>query len=75
MNSPWTALGTPAISIPLPVGSGLPLGLQLTADHGQDARLLGQRYCCMHCKRQIEILDAVSLPTKCRHIGVLKHCS
>jgi len=40
MNSPWTALGTPAISIPLPVGSGLPLGLQLTADHGQDARLL-----------------------------------
>lgn len=40
MNSPWTALGTPAISIPLPVGSGLPLGLQLTADRGQDARLL-----------------------------------
>jgi Asp-tRNA(Asn)/Glu-tRNA(Gln) amidotransferase A subunit family amidase len=40
MNSPWTALGTPAISIPLPVSSGLPLGLQLTADHGQDARLL-----------------------------------
>jgi Asp-tRNA(Asn)/Glu-tRNA(Gln) amidotransferase A subunit family amidase len=40
MNSPWTALGTPAISIPLPVGGGLPLGLQLTADHGQDARLL-----------------------------------
>jgi Asp-tRNA(Asn)/Glu-tRNA(Gln) amidotransferase A subunit family amidase len=26
MNSPWTALGTPAISIPLPVPSGLPLG-------------------------------------------------
>jgi Asp-tRNA(Asn)/Glu-tRNA(Gln) amidotransferase A subunit family amidase len=40
MNSPWTALGTPAISIPLPVAHGLPLGLQLTADHGQDARLL-----------------------------------
>jgi Asp-tRNA(Asn)/Glu-tRNA(Gln) amidotransferase A subunit family amidase len=40
MNSPWTALGTPAISIPLPVGNGLPLGLQLTADHGHDARLL-----------------------------------
>ncbi len=40
MNSPWTALGTPAISIPLPVASGLPLGLQLTAAHGQDARLL-----------------------------------
>jgi len=40
MNAPWTALGTPAISIPIPVASGLPLGLQLAADHGQDARLL-----------------------------------
>lgn len=40
MNAPWTALGTPAISIPMPVRSGLPLGLQLTADHGQDARVL-----------------------------------
>ena len=40
MNAPWTALGTPAISIPMPVPSGLPLGLQLTADRGQDARVL-----------------------------------
>jgi Asp-tRNA(Asn)/Glu-tRNA(Gln) amidotransferase A subunit family amidase len=40
MNSPWTALGTPAISIPIPAGNGLPLGLQLTANHGQDARVL-----------------------------------
>jgi len=40
MNSPWTALGTPAITIPLPVGGGLPLGLQLTANHGQDARVI-----------------------------------
>ena len=40
MNAPWTALGTPAISVPMPVGAGLPLGLQLTADLGQDARLL-----------------------------------
>ena len=40
MNAPWTTLGTPAISIPMPVTSGLPLGLQLTADHGQDARVL-----------------------------------
>ena len=39
MNGPWTALGTPAISVPLPV-PGLPLGLQLTADRGEDARLL-----------------------------------
>lgn len=40
MNAPWTALGTPAISIPMPVAHGLPLGLQLTADHGQDARVI-----------------------------------
>jgi len=40
MNGPWTALGTPAISIPLPVAGGLPLGLQVTADHGQDARVI-----------------------------------
>ena len=40
MNAPWTALGTPAISIPMPVADGLPLGLQLTADLGQDSRAL-----------------------------------
>jgi Asp-tRNA(Asn)/Glu-tRNA(Gln) amidotransferase A subunit family amidase len=40
MNSPWTALGTPAITVPMPVGSALPLGLQLTAAHGQDARVI-----------------------------------
>ncbi|HTC63873.1 MAG TPA: hypothetical protein VK709_13600, partial [Candidatus Saccharimonadales bacterium] len=40
MNAPWTALGTPAVSIPMPVGNALPLGLQLTADLGQDARVL-----------------------------------
>ncbi len=40
MNAPWTALGAPAVSIPMPIASGLPLGLQLTADLGQDARIL-----------------------------------
>jgi Asp-tRNA(Asn)/Glu-tRNA(Gln) amidotransferase A subunit family amidase len=40
MNAPWTALGTPAMSIPMPVGKALPLGLQLTAAHGQEAMLL-----------------------------------
>jgi len=40
MNAPWTALGTPAISIPMPVGEALPLGLQLTAERGRDARVL-----------------------------------
>jgi Asp-tRNA(Asn)/Glu-tRNA(Gln) amidotransferase A subunit family amidase len=40
MNAPWTAMGNPALSIPMPLASGLPLGLQLTADIGQDARVL-----------------------------------
>ncbi len=40
MNSPWTALGTPAISIPMPVGDALPLGMQLTAAVHEDPRLL-----------------------------------
>jgi len=40
MNAPWTALGTPAISIPLPVGKALPLGLQITAEHGNEGRVL-----------------------------------
>jgi Asp-tRNA(Asn)/Glu-tRNA(Gln) amidotransferase A subunit family amidase len=40
MNAPWTALGTPAITIPMPVGPALPLGLQLTGDHGSDARVI-----------------------------------
>jgi amidase len=39
MNAPWTALGTPAISIPLPL-TGLPLGLQMVAAVGDDARVL-----------------------------------
>lgn len=41
MNSPWTALGTPAITIPLPVASeSLPLGLQLASPWSTDGRLL-----------------------------------
>ena len=40
MNAPWTALGTPAISIPMPISSGLPVGLQLTAARGDEGRLL-----------------------------------
>ena len=40
MNAPWTVLGTPAHSIPMPVGKALPLGLQLTAEHGNEDRVL-----------------------------------
>jgi Asp-tRNA(Asn)/Glu-tRNA(Gln) amidotransferase A subunit family amidase len=41
MNAPWTAVGVPAISVPILVGGDeLPLGLQLTAARGQDAALL-----------------------------------
>ncbi|HJZ72977.1 MAG TPA: amidase [Vicinamibacterales bacterium] len=40
MNASWTTLGVPAMTIPMPVPRGLPLGLQLTADHGEEARVL-----------------------------------
>ena len=40
MNAPWTALGTPAITIPMGETNGLPLGLQLTAAPGDDARVI-----------------------------------
>jgi Asp-tRNA(Asn)/Glu-tRNA(Gln) amidotransferase A subunit family amidase len=40
IDAPWTALETTAISIPMLVASRLTLGLQLTADHGRDARVL-----------------------------------
>ena len=40
MNRVWTALGVPAISIPMAVGNELPLGLQLIAASGKDSLLL-----------------------------------
>ena len=39
MNAPWTALGFPAISVPMP-SDGPPLGVQLTGGLGQDDLLL-----------------------------------
>lgn len=37
----WTYLGTPAVTLPLMQGeNGMPLGVQLVARHGNDARLL-----------------------------------
>jgi Asp-tRNA(Asn)/Glu-tRNA(Gln) amidotransferase A subunit family amidase len=38
-NAPWTALGVPAISVPLPVDGG-PLGVQMTAAWGRDDALV-----------------------------------
>jgi Asp-tRNA(Asn)/Glu-tRNA(Gln) amidotransferase A subunit family amidase len=38
-NAPWTALGVPAISVPLPVELG-PLGLQMAAAWGRDDALI-----------------------------------
>lgn len=40
LNRVWTALGVPAISIPMAVGNELPLGLQLIAAPGSDSLLL-----------------------------------
>ena len=38
-NAPWTALGVPAISVPLPV-EGAPLGVQMAAAWGRDDALV-----------------------------------
>jgi aspartyl-tRNA(Asn)/glutamyl-tRNA(Gln) amidotransferase subunit A len=38
-TAPWSVLGVPSISIPIP-GPGLPVGAQLIAAPGQDVRLL-----------------------------------
>jgi Asp-tRNA(Asn)/Glu-tRNA(Gln) amidotransferase A subunit family amidase len=38
-NAPWTALGVPAISVPLPV-DGAPLGIQMVAAWGRDDALV-----------------------------------
>jgi Asp-tRNA(Asn)/Glu-tRNA(Gln) amidotransferase A subunit family amidase len=38
-NAPWTALGVPAISVPLPV-EGAPLGVQIAAGWGRDDALV-----------------------------------
>jgi Asp-tRNA(Asn)/Glu-tRNA(Gln) amidotransferase A subunit family amidase len=40
LNAPWTGLGGPAITIPMPVNRGLPLGLQMAAAGGGDAMVL-----------------------------------
>ena len=59
MNAPWTTLGTPAISIPMPLKSGLPLGLQLTAKPGQDAGSFVPLCACR---------DSLANVTKCRPV-------
>ena len=46
-NAPLTALGAPAISIPMPVkGHQLPMGMQLAAARGCDAQLLSTAIAC-----------------------------
>lgn len=46
-NSPFTALGAPAVSIPMPTPRAqLPLGLQLVASQGDDAFLLATAEAC-----------------------------
>ncbi|MEC8431872.1 MAG: amidase, partial [Planctomycetota bacterium] len=40
MNSIWTLLGYPAVTLPMPGTRSLPLGLQLTATQRDDRRLL-----------------------------------
>lgn len=40
MNAVWTAMGTPAVGIPMPIAAGLPLGLQMIGARDTEASLL-----------------------------------
>ena len=55
-NAPFTALGAPAVSIPMPTRT-LPLGLQLVAPHGHDSLLIST---AMECERLLAIPAAPS---------------
>ena len=44
MNAPWTGIGSPAITIPMPT-SGPPLGLQITSGRGRESALLAAAVC------------------------------
>jgi len=47
LNAPWSLLGLPAITIPIALAeNGLPLGMQLVAPYGEDARLLTAAQWC-----------------------------
>jgi Asp-tRNA(Asn)/Glu-tRNA(Gln) amidotransferase A subunit family amidase len=47
LNGPWSLIGVPAITIPIAVAAnGLPLGMQLVAPYGEDARLLSVASWC-----------------------------
>jgi Asp-tRNA(Asn)/Glu-tRNA(Gln) amidotransferase A subunit family amidase len=47
-NSPWTGIGVPALTIPMPVGRDfLPMGLQMTAAQNQEALLISA---AAHCQ-------------------------
>jgi Asp-tRNA(Asn)/Glu-tRNA(Gln) amidotransferase A subunit family amidase len=45
-NAAWTGLHTPAITIPIPVGEQLPMGLQMAASPNQDGLLIST---AAHC--------------------------
>jgi Asp-tRNA(Asn)/Glu-tRNA(Gln) amidotransferase A subunit family amidase len=51
MNSTWTALGTPAVSIPM-AWVAMPLGLQMTARCGEDAMLLNFAVTASHLQAE-----------------------
>jgi Asp-tRNA(Asn)/Glu-tRNA(Gln) amidotransferase A subunit family amidase len=50
MNSTWTALGSPAISVPVSWAGAMPCGLQMTARPGADALLLDFAVAASHIR-------------------------
>lgn len=53
-NAPITALGAPAISIPMPIGTDqMPMGLQIAGAHGTEALLLATAVRCERLLRKM----------------------
>ncbi|UIY32171.1 hypothetical protein LZK73_25360 (plasmid) [Neorhizobium galegae] len=61
-NIRWTLLGTPSLSIPAGLGpSGLPIGIQLVARPGDDARLLA---CAAAIEDILRLADVMVRPER-----------
>jgi Asp-tRNA(Asn)/Glu-tRNA(Gln) amidotransferase A subunit family amidase len=58
-NAPWTALGSPACTVPMPVLTGrLPMGLQMAAAPNQDAALIAA---ATHCQALLTAQEGLEL--------------
>lgn len=56
-----SATGLPVIAVPAGFSSGLPVGIQIAANHNRDADLLGWAACYEAATRHADVLPAIAL--------------